>query len=304
MTKSPRTQQSQITKKCTRVAGRAFHEVRVTWRQPGDFDRSSLEERTLTRNTKIALAIACSLLAISFIGYVVPYASQRRAEQTCAANLRYVGHAVQSYHSSFGRFPSPDCDGHSWRIRCVPFMFASPMYGEYRFDEPWDSEANISIDTRPLPTKDFPPDGGPPPEEPHGMPYAYQCIDESNAHHTAFLMLVGVHAFGKPGGWRRSDEIVDGLETTLAIVETIRSDVHWLDPTDLNIDKMSFSLNDGLNSISSPHASGPAVLFCDGAVYRLHSSVTPDLLRAMVTIDGGEPISRDEMIAKGYLVPH
>jgi len=27
------------TKKCTRVADRAFPEVRVTWRQPGDFGR-------------------------------------------------------------------------------------------------------------------------------------------------------------------------------------------------------------------------------------------------------------------------
>jgi len=30
---------SQITKKCTRVAGRAFPEIKVTWRQPGDFGR-------------------------------------------------------------------------------------------------------------------------------------------------------------------------------------------------------------------------------------------------------------------------
>ena len=29
------------TKKCTRVADRAFPEVKVTWRQPGDFGRSS-----------------------------------------------------------------------------------------------------------------------------------------------------------------------------------------------------------------------------------------------------------------------
>jgi hypothetical protein len=31
----------RITKKCTRVADRPFPEVKVTWRQPGDFGRSS-----------------------------------------------------------------------------------------------------------------------------------------------------------------------------------------------------------------------------------------------------------------------
>jgi hypothetical protein len=242
-------------------------------------------------------------MALAFIGYLVPYASQRRAEYTCAENLRWIGHAVQSYHASHRRYPSPDFDAHSWRIRCVPFMFASPMFGEYRFDEPWNSDSNISIDTRPLPTKEFRPDGTPPPEKPHGMPFAYQCIDDKNSHHTAFLMLVGTHAFGKPGGWRRTVDIVDGIETTIAIVETIRSDIHWLDPTDLDIDEMSYLLNDGPKSISSPHPRGPAVLFCDGAVYRLHSSITPDILRAIVTIDGGETISRDNLIAKGFLVP-
>jgi hypothetical protein len=32
----------RITKKCTRVADRAFPEIKVTWRQPGDFKRSPL----------------------------------------------------------------------------------------------------------------------------------------------------------------------------------------------------------------------------------------------------------------------
>jgi len=56
-------------------------------------------------------------------------------------------------------------------------------------------------------------------------------------------------------------------------------------------------------SSPSRHTRGPAVLFCDGAVYRLDSITTPDFLRAMVTIDSDEPISRNDMIAKGYLLP-
>ena len=115
-------------------------------------------------------------------------------------------------------------------------------------------------------------------------------------------MLVGDDAFGKPDGWRAIDEIVDGLDTTIAVVETARTDVHWLSPEDLNAATMSFTVNDGPNSISSRHPRGPAVLFGDGAVYRLNPDIDPDTLRALITIDGAEDISRNRLVDAGLLV--
>jgi hypothetical protein len=35
----PGHKNARVTKKCPRVADRAFPEVKVTWRQPGDFGR-------------------------------------------------------------------------------------------------------------------------------------------------------------------------------------------------------------------------------------------------------------------------
>jgi hypothetical protein len=35
------------TQKCTRVADRAFPEINVTWRQPGDFGRSLQQEKRM-----------------------------------------------------------------------------------------------------------------------------------------------------------------------------------------------------------------------------------------------------------------
>jgi hypothetical protein len=35
------------TKKCTRVADRAFPEIKITWRQPGDFGRYPTEDNPL-----------------------------------------------------------------------------------------------------------------------------------------------------------------------------------------------------------------------------------------------------------------
>lgn len=177
------------------------------------------------------------------------------------------------------------------------------MYNEYRFDEPWDSTANITLDTRPLRNKKSAIDrDGDVAIAVHGIPYAYPCKYNLTVHGASYLMIVGDNAFGKPKGWRASFEIVDGLDSTIAIAETKRTDIHWLSPQDFFIDQMSLTVNDGPNSISSDHPRGPAVLFCDGAIYRLKSAIDRDTLWAMLTINGGEKVSRDQLVKDGLLV--
>lgn len=63
------------------------------------------------------------------------------------------------------------------------------------------------------------------------------------------------------------------------------------------MEAMSFKVNDSRAlSISSTHPRGPAVLFADGKVFRLSSDIDENTLRAMTTINGGEPIDRDHLI--------
>jgi len=215
--------------------------------------------------------------------------------------MRTIALALDNYQSTHKRYPSPDFGGHSWRIRCLPFVLASSMYNEYRFDQPWDSTANITLDTRSLPSgkSAIHYDGR---VGVHGIPYAYPCKYNLSVHGASYLMIVGDNAFGKPDGWRVSTEIVDGLDTTIAVAETQRTDIHWLSPRDFIFDQMSFVVNDGPNSISSDHPRGPVVLFCDGAVYRLNPAIDRDILRAMLTINGGEDLSRRLLVTRGLLV--
>jgi hypothetical protein len=65
------------TKKCTRVADRAFPEVRVTWRQPGDFGRSSLSGNPIdTRLRKLiddyVAAVRTAVTAMTEMGIPLP----------------------------------------------------------------------------------------------------------------------------------------------------------------------------------------------------------------------------------------
>ncbi len=74
---------------------------------------------------------------------------------------------------------------------------------------------NLQIDMVPLPTKKANYKAEPLPKEPQGMPFPLTCVDRLDNHVTSYLMLVGEHAFGKPGGWRQQSEIVDGLNKPL-----------------------------------------------------------------------------------------
>ena len=200
-----------------------------------------------------------------------------------------------NYYAAHKCYPSPDFDGHSWRVRVLPFMQSSPVYSEYRFDESWDSEMNLSLDVRPLQSKG---------DTMRVFPNVYGPPCGTNAiHASAYLMIVGVHAFGLSGQFQRDASIADGLDCTIAVAETMATDTHWLSPNDFDLSKMSMRVNAGPNSISSFHSSGPAVLFCDGEVFRLNPSIDEDTLRALLTVDGGESISREKLISNGLLLP-
>jgi len=240
----------------------------------------------------IAAAVLVTLVAL--------HAQKRNKEIACGDNLAYIRMAIRNYHDVHRRFPSPDAGGHSWRIRIVPFLFASAMYEQYRFEESWDSENNITLDSRPLPVKD----GGP--DRPHGMPFPYECSQDADSRSmTGFLMFVGENAFGKPEGYRQRSEIADSLDCTLVAAETIPTTIHRLEPKDFDVELMSFRINDReARSISSAHPRGPAVLFADGQVFRISPGIDAKTLRAMTTINGAEDLDRKRLIDRKILREH
>ncbi len=243
-----------------------------------------------------------TLLLVLFAGAMVVTGAiavrrryDRAVETQCRNHIKQIGLGLSNYHDSYSTFPSAREGGHSWRIRLLPYMWSSPQYSVYDFDQPWDSENNITIDVRPLPSKsgDL---------AVYGNPYGPPC-DADDPHFTSYLLVVGDEAFAAPNRGRKQSEITDGLENTIAVAEVALSSVHWISPVDLDFETMSFSINDGPRSISSCHPSGPAVLFCDGAVYRLNSGIDPATVRGLCTINGGESISRDSLVSAGLLIP-
>ncbi len=205
----------------------------------------------------------------------------------CANNLKQIGLAMLNYEQANGHFPPAfiaDKNGkpmHSWRVLLLPYMEQKVLYDQYRFDEPWNSPHNKELASR--------------------IPAAYRCpTDDPAPSTTSYAMLVGLHAFSDGPNGRRVEEIKDGLSNTIMVVECAGSDINWMEPRDIDVEKMPLAIqspsNDGPPTnpgISSRHSNSANVVFCDASVRFLPNDVNSRVLHALTTVDGGEMLPSD-----------
>ena len=196
-----------------------------------------------------------------------------------------MGLGIQNYESSKKRFPPAylaDPQGrplHSWRLLTFPFVEGRKFYDQCKLDEPWNSEANQALVAR----SSFYYTGG-----------MYRCPADSKTKEldTTTVMIVGPRAFGNGPTRRTSRQIVDGASRTIATAEMSQSGIHWMEPRDLNCETMSYRVNDFQRpSIRSTHPGGAVVGFADGFVHSINENIDPEVLRGLITIDGGEDTS-------------
>lgn len=205
----------------------------------------------------------------------------RRA--ACVNNLRQISLALQGYHDKYGSFPPAyiaDEQGramHSWRVLILPWLDKQEIYDRYRFDEPWDGPNNRKLHDAVVPV--------------------YWCPNNpKQGRTTAFVAVVG-----KATAWRGAepvslDEMTDGPEDIIQLVETLSPSIHWMEPRDLEFNHMSFTINDpkGAPGLASTHPYGVNVVKVSAYVKFLNQRTTPNELRAMLTIAGGEKIGDDD----------
>ena len=154
---------------------------------------------------------------------------------------------------------------HSWRVLILPFLEQQALYEQYRMDEPWNSPRNSALATL--------------------MPDIYQCPSNPVAGdaNTSYVMAVGPNAFIRGRGSRQVGDIVDGLFSTIAVVEMADSGINWMEPRDWD--------TTGPDQPSSYHPRVFNALLADGSVRGVEQDVDPNLLKAMTTIDGGEDVN-------------
>jgi hypothetical protein len=174
-------------------------------------------------------------------------------------------------------FPAPaivDAEGKpllSWRVALLPYLEQRELYDQFRRDEPWDSEHNRKLLER--------------------MPDLFKAPGAADAEPgmTTYVMPTGPGTlFPRADSTPRFATIADGMSNTLALVE-VNADhaVPWTKPADVAIE------DDPVAPFQGIRPGGFLAGFADGSVRLLPDTLDAAKLRALLTPDGGEPITPD-----------
>ena len=190
-------------------------------------------------------------------------------------NLKMFGLAFHNYHDVNIHFPqraSTDVKGKallSWRVQLLPYLEANDLYQQFHLDEPWDSEHNKTLIEK--------------------MPAVFAARGDEELlkqGKTRYVVFANPEAcLGVKTGTRLQD-VRDGTSNTILAVEA-RTDaaVIWTKPDDVVID-----FKQPLKALQDSRNGGFLALMADGSVRTIADKIKADILKALLTRDGGEAV--------------
>ena len=198
----------------------------------------------------------------------------------CVNNLKQIGLAMHNYHSTHNTFPAAFVaakDGKpllSWRIQLLPFLEQKELYDQFHLDEPWDGPHNKPLIAR--------------------MPKVFACPSGSKAlaaeGKTTYLTPRGPATMFPGAVGIRLQDVNDGTSNTVLVVEAGDDlAVTWTRPDDWEVGPELKT-----RGLFGHHPRGTNFGFADGSVRFLKETITPKLLQAMTTPNGGEVLSADD----------
>jgi prepilin-type processing-associated H-X9-DG protein len=201
----------------------------------------------------------------------------------CRNYFMQHGCVFHSYHDKYGHLP-PACllndqgqPGFGWRVIIMPIQEEQEMYNRFHLNESWNSAHNQAVcESRP---------------KEYGF-NTYQCPADKllRKNDTSIVMPIGPETISDGPNTRMFSDVTDGTAHTIMLGEMSQSGIHWMEPRDLKTDEMSFKINDRTRpSFRSMHPGRVNVLFVDGAVRAIKDDIDPKVLKAAITISGGEP---------------
>jgi prepilin-type processing-associated H-X9-DG protein len=215
----------------------------------------------------VAILIALLLPAVQ--------AAREAARRTqCRNNLKQIGLALHNYHDVHGSFPpayTVDSQGRpllSWRVLILPHIERGQLYQQFHLDEPWDSPHNMTLAAM--------------------IPETYRCPSDPAAlpNGTTYVGISGAGTIFPGDRAIGLLDITDGTANTAMVTEVQSSTIVWTKPEDL-VPGASLI---GPGGYSSYHPGGVNLLFADGSVRFISVNVDRVVLRALMTIAGGEPV--------------
>lgn len=217
----------------------------------------------------------------------------RRDQIACMTNLRRIAVAIQEYAAEHGSYPTPivyDSAGkplYSWRVLILPQLGHANIYAKFHRDEAWDSMHNVTLIPE-CPEVYISPAVG-----------SRQGLAESN-----YVLITGKGTLFPTTGPLSPSDISDPASGTLLVVETANTSCVWSQPTDIDAAKMNSQIGKSVgtlqsvpSSIGGTHSGGATVVFADGTAAWLPDDTPPEVIQAMISPQGGEPINTDSFRA-------
>ena len=205
----------------------------------------------------------------------------RRAQST--NNLKQTGRAVHNLLNEEGRLP-PGCtvdrDGeplHSWMTLVLPFMEEQKLFDRIDLELPWNHPSNAAAFKEGV------------------LPFRHPAYeDQPQSDRDGFALSnysANVHVMG---GTRRLAEadIKDGTAETIMAGEIADRFPAWGRPG--NWRDPALGVNRRADGFGGPSPGGANFLFADGAVRFIKNSINPQILKALSTPAGGEPLNADQ----------
>lgn len=224
------------------------------------------------RQLMIAILLICVVLAILVPTYRA--VREHAIQLQCQNNLKTIAFGLHIYHDTWNCLPAAsrtDASGKpclSWRVAILPMSDYGYLFDEYSMKEPWNGPSNRKLHAT--------------------YPSFWRCPEDNTSAQgmTNYVAVTGPGtAWPAPNKSSRFSDFKDGTSNSIMVVEIRNSDIHWMEPRDLDVGTLKFGINsDGKNSISSRHIGGAFVLYGDGAVRFLNERETEARLREMILI--------------------
>ncbi|TWT63995.1 DUF1559 family PulG-like putative transporter [Rubinisphaera italica] len=231
----------------------------------------------------LKLVLFTVILGLAFL-FILPIVQQSRESgprSACKNNLKWLALSMHNYHDLHGVFPSPnhhdgDSPPYSWRIALLPYIEEDQIFERYNFSEPWDGPTNSTMHSLQLDV--------------------FLCPDTSSRlkNHlrtvTDYVAITGEETIFSEGQPTKLTDVTDGTSNTIMFVELANSDIHWMEPRDLQFNAISNRMNKSGAGLSNIHNGGAYTALVDGSIRYLSEETDPDVLRALMTKSGGETI--------------
>lgn len=235
------------------------------------------------------VAIVAGLIVLAYFGAVRP--AERAAKQSaCTGNLTMIEVLLHAYRVRHGEFPPAvvyDENGepmHSWRMLLVRSELQHE-FGNYDLDEPWDGPNNRRFADK--------------------APSCYRCPNDNDATSSSTSYVMIIRPAKIPSDGNGSTESAQNPDLIM-VCEFADSDIHWMEPHDLEVSAVDHEVNDfSAESIRSHDPLGPGVIFMDLSVFRLNVAEmnrTQGALKAIVTGDVSTGVDKQQLIRQQLLL--